>query len=111
MQVFFRLLRLNKLQMVTLSRQIAELQVTDLVTHYEVAVPLSAILLEDLMMFVVRQQVTLEDCDILLQIAAPADIQAVPASVNQLLKHLDCRLSVQSVATLNTSPVEPVVIA
>lgn len=95
MQVFFRLLRLNKLQMVTLSRLFADLQVNELLTHYEVAVPLSTELLEELMMFVVRQQVELDDCDILLQLPTLDVAQAVPVSVNQLLKHFDCRLSVE----------------
>ena len=92
MQVFFRLLRLNKLQMLTLSRLLVDLQVTALESHYEVAVPLSVELFEDLMMFVVRQQVALADCDILL---SPNEVQAVPETVNQILKHVDCRLSVK----------------
>ncbi len=95
MQVFFRLFRLNKLQMMTLSRLFADLQVTAKEAHYEVAVPLSTEILEELMMFVVRQQVAIADCDILLRLSTPSDEQAVPASVNQFLKHLDCRLSVQ----------------
>ncbi len=95
MQVFFRLLRLNKLQMVTLSRLFADLQVNEFPTHYAVAVPLSTELLEELMMFVVRQQVELDDCDILLQLSTLDVAQAVPVSVNQLLKHFDCRLSVE----------------
>lgn len=95
MQVFFRLLRLNKLQMLTLSRSIADIQVTPIGADYEVAVPLSEQIFEDLMMFVVRQQVALVDCDILMLLSRPNEVHAVPSSVNQLLKHVDCRLSVQ----------------
>ena len=95
MQVFFRLLRLNKLQMLTLSRLLVDLQVTALESHYEVAVPLSVELFEDLMMFVVRQQVALADCDILLVLTSPNEVQAVPETVNKILKHVDCRLSVK----------------
>jgi len=94
-QVFFRLLRLNKLQMVTLSRLLPNVQVSAMASHYEVAVPLSEEFFEELMMFVVRQQVALTDCDILLLVSTPNEVQAVPATVNQLLKHLDCQLSVR----------------
>ncbi len=95
MQVFFRLLRLNKLQMLTLSRLIADIQVTPIGADYEVAVPLSEQIFEDLMMFVVRQQVALIDCDILMLLSQANEVLAVPSTVNQLLKHVDCRLSVQ----------------
>lgn len=97
MQVFFRLFRLNKLQMMTLSRLFADLQVIAVDNHYDVAVPLSEEVQEELMMFVVRQQVAIAECDILLRLSTPSDEQAVPALVNQFLKHLDCRLSVQCV--------------
>jgi folate-binding Fe-S cluster repair protein YgfZ len=81
--------------MMTLSRLIADLQVTPVGGYYEVAVPLSEQIFEELMMFVVRQQVALADCDILMLLSQPDEVHTVPSTVNQLLKHIDCRLSVQ----------------
>ena len=118
MHVFFRLLRVNKLQMLTLKRLVSPLTVTELKSDgvlarsdYTVAVPLSPELIEELMMFVVRQQIALADCDVLVQVATTEHIQVMPALVSQLLKQFDCRVCVQVVpnaipALLDTAPIK-----
>ena len=95
LQIYFRLLRLSKLQMMTLSRQFTDLVVTGDLPCYQVALPWQLERLGDLMMFVVRQQIAVTETDILVTIHANEPMQSIPSSVNHLLKHWDCQLCIQ----------------
>ncbi len=95
MQIYFRFLRLSKLQMMTLRRLFADLEVTDNAPHYCVALPWHLERLEDLMMFVVRQQIAVADTDILVSLHSGEGAQSIPSSINHLLRHWDCQLCIQ----------------
>lgn len=95
MQIYFRCLRLSKLQMMTLGRLFADLEVTDNASHYCVALPWQLERLEDLMMFVVRQQIAVADTDILVSLHSGEGVQSIPSSINHLLRHWDCQLCIQ----------------
>lgn len=51
--------------------------------------------LDDLNIFYVRQQIPLQDCDILIAITSANDEKtfATPIFVNKVLKHIDCQLT------------------
>ncbi|MGK0382079.1 MAG: hypothetical protein ACI8QG_001843 [Flavobacteriales bacterium] len=51
--------------------------------------------LDDLNIFYVRQQIPLQDCDILIAITSANDEKtfATPILVNKVLKHIDCQLT------------------
>lgn len=98
-QVFFRFLNLDKLQAITLSREISGatylansdtgkfiglIKLTDTLEN-----------LNDLNIYYVRQQTLIEDCDILISVTSQNQISKVeiPRLVNKLLKHIDCKLT------------------
>ena len=98
-EVTFRLLNLDKFQAITLLREV------DGVTYdhhpekncFVGLVGLNENLdnLDDLNIFYVRQQISLQDCDICIVIT-PANITdtvATPMFVNKVLKHIDCQLT------------------
>ncbi|MFC3032867.1 hypothetical protein ACFOEE_10080 [Pseudoalteromonas fenneropenaei] len=94
--VSFRFLQLNKLQLLTLKRDIPELVATELEAphHYCVSVPLEAHHIDTINMFFVRQQLILEQVDILvcLDTSDCGTEYSAPRLLNQMLKHLDCTL-------------------
>ena len=51
--------------------------------------------LDDLNIFYVRQQIPLQDCDILIAVTSANDQKtiATPMFVNKVLKHIDCQLT------------------
>jgi hypothetical protein len=51
--------------------------------------------LDDLNIFYVRQQIPLQDCDILIAVTSANEIMTVatPMFVNKVLKHIDCQLT------------------
>jgi hypothetical protein len=51
--------------------------------------------LDDLNIFYVRQQIPLQDCDILIAVTSVNDEKTVatPMFVNKVLKHIDCQLT------------------
>jgi hypothetical protein len=98
-EVTFRLLNLDKFQAITLLREV------DGVTydHHPVKncfvglVGLNENLdnLDDLNIFYVRQQISLQDCDICIVVTSAnvTDTVATPMFVNKVLKHIDCQLT------------------
>jgi hypothetical protein len=53
--------------------------------------------LDDLNIFDVRQQIPLPNCEILVSVISenPTDTIEIPMTVNKLLKHIDCKLTIQ----------------
>ena len=51
--------------------------------------------LDDLNIFYVRQQIPLQDCDILVSVTSTDNAKtiATPMFVNKVLKHIDCQLT------------------
>lgn len=51
--------------------------------------------LDDLNIFYVRQQIPLQDCDILVSVTSVDNTKtiATPMLVNKVLKHIDCQLT------------------
>jgi len=51
--------------------------------------------LDDLNIFCVRQQIPLQDCDILISATSKnmADTITTPVFVNKVLKHIDCQIT------------------
>ncbi|WP_232787987.1 hypothetical protein [Paraglaciecola sp. MB-3u-78] len=98
-EVTFRLLNLDKFQAITLLREV------DGVTYdhhpekncFVGSVGLNQGLdnLDDLNIFYVRQQIPLQDCDILIAVTSDNHSRTVatPMFVNKILKHIDCQLT------------------
>jgi hypothetical protein len=98
-EVTFRLLNLDKFQAITLTREIAGATYDNHPKNdcFVGLVCLNKNLdnLDDLNIFYVRQQISLQDCDICIVIT-PANITdtvATPMFVNKVLKHIDCQLT------------------
>ena len=51
--------------------------------------------LDDLNIFYVRQQIPIQNCDILISITSENDVKTIktPMFVNKVLKHIDCQLT------------------
>ena len=98
-EVTFRLLNLDKFQAITLFREV------DGVTYehhpekscFVGSVSLNQSLdnLDDLNVFYVRQQIPIQDCDILIAVTSANNemTMATPMFVNTILKHIDCQLT------------------
>jgi hypothetical protein len=104
-QVSFRFLNLDKLQAITLTREIAGATYE---SHGDsdcfigsVALTETLDNINDLNIFYVRQQILLDDCDILISVSSHNQVNKVeiPRIVNKLLKHIDCKLTI--VFTIN----------
>ncbi|MFT2091557.1 hypothetical protein [Paraglaciecola sp. 2405UD69-4] len=95
------MLKLDKFQGITLKREINGASYAPIYDSHDVIglVPVNASLdnLDDLNIFFVRQQITLEQCDILVKVnpAAPDCQIQVPNFVNKLLKHIDCTITIK----------------
>jgi hypothetical protein len=93
------LLNLDKFQAITLTREVAGATYNSHPKNecFVGFVSLNENLdnLDDLNIFYVRQQIPLQDCDMLIAISSAngADIVATPMFVNKVLKHIDCQLS------------------
>lgn len=102
LKVDFRFRQLNKMQVLTLYRELEGVSYSEhpanedhLKPHrFEALVALTATNLDAISMFYVRQGLNLSQCDILVSVkrAAPAGF-TLPTLVNQMLKHIDCPLS------------------
>lgn len=104
--ISFRFCQLNKMQALTLSREIDGVSYTanpdteatvggqTKPGSYSALVPLKSENLEAITMFYVRQGMEVSNCDILVCITGvKAAGFTLPAIVNQMLKHVDCPLS------------------
>ncbi|MCF2948472.1 hypothetical protein L0668_10175 [Paraglaciecola aquimarina] len=97
MQMFFRFLKLNKLQAITLGREIegASYTVVEDTQDYVGSVPLLEDKFDDINLFFIRQKISMQDCDLLINSSSLAGSkeQSVPIKVNRFLKDIDCRLT------------------
>ncbi|WP_242698811.1 hypothetical protein [Alteromonas sp. 5E99-2] len=92
-------MNLDKLQAITLTHEIkgSSYQLNLKGDRYigEVILDEQLSCLDDLNIFYVRQQIAIEDCEILVRVES-YDISgaiSAPSYVNKLLKHIDCKLS------------------
>ncbi len=94
----FRFLALDKLQALTLQRELmSESQLEELRTGvYCVSIPLDEYSLGDILNFYIRQEVKPSECDIILVInkSDGSNPLSVPRLVNDVLKQIDCDLKV-----------------
>ncbi|MGO4892939.1 hypothetical protein [Flavobacterium sp. W21_SRS_FM6] len=97
-KIEFRFLQLNKMQAITLSR---EIQGATYAAHehnsiFIGSVPLHEKYLDDINHFFIRQKVVEAQCDILIstQSAVANTIINVPPIVNRILKDIDCPLTI-----------------
>ena len=97
--VTFRLFNLDKYQALTLHREVAGVTYAP---HPEknglvgtVCLNQDLDNLDDLNIFYVRQQIPLQDCDILITVISENNQRTVatPMFVNKILKHIDCQLT------------------
>ena len=97
---YFRFLRLNRLQMLTLESEVANVHREESIDdHFIGCVYLDDVcLIDDISNFVVQQQISEQDCDILLAPTFPVEQGAISVSkiVNQMLKHIDCSISIST---------------
>jgi hypothetical protein len=95
-KIEFRFLKLDKMQAITLSRDIQE-------ANYQAhcnqscfigSVPLREKYLDDVNHFFIRQKMSESDCDILISIQSDTanNTLSVPPIVNRMLKDIDCPL-------------------
>ncbi|TLU61094.1 hypothetical protein FE810_15590 [Thalassotalea litorea] len=95
--VSFRFLKLDKLQAYTLKHEVANSSFREHHKNncYVGTVLLSESCIDEINDFYVRQQVSLEDCDIFVSIVSEIDsnIVDVPTIVNRMLKYIDCKLT------------------
>lgn len=98
----FRFRRLNKMQVITLSRELEDVVYTETLEidsklspyRFDALVRLSSNNLDAISMFYVRQGLNVSQCDILIRVnPAVTPCFTLPAVVNQMLKHIDCPLS------------------
>lgn len=102
-EVSFRFHQLNKLQLATLCRELDAVSSTEITenepdtkqANYVALVALTAANLDAINMFYVRQGLDISNCDILVTAQNTAAISfTLPGIVNQMLKHIDCPLSI-----------------
>lgn len=103
LKVDFRFRQLNKMQVLTLCRELEGVSYAEHPANegklkppgFEALVALTATNLDAISMFYVRQGLNLSHCDILVSVkrAAPTGF-TLPTLVNQMLKHIDCPLSI-----------------
>ncbi|MBU0914703.1 MAG: hypothetical protein KKF22_19415 [Gammaproteobacteria bacterium] len=100
-EISFRFRQLNKMQVMTLSREIEGVSYTeDLESEttkprsFVALVALTSEHLEAITMFYVRQSMNVDNCDILVTVPHTAATSfTLPEIVNQMLKHIDCPIS------------------
>ena len=102
LDVRFRFRQLNKMQVLTLCRELQDVSYSENPADednlkprsFEALVVLKAENLDAINMFYVRQGLTVSNCDIFVSIKAVDTTHfTLPAIVNQMLRHIDCPLS------------------
>lgn len=98
----FRFRQLNKMQLITLGRELDGVSYAENSANegnqkpcsFEALVELTETNLDAITMFYVRQGLNISNCDILVSIKSVDTTSfTLPAIVNQMLKHIDCPLS------------------
>lgn len=95
-KVAFRFRNLNKMQAFTLTKEVPGARYRALadVGVYEGVVALTEHILDELTIFFVRQQISLQECDVHIEAVDTSCTEvATPLIVNKLLKHIDCQLT------------------
>ena len=103
---------LTKLQALTLNKELADVDyfpqsdcheqsiTPNLASKYSATLPLRADLIDDVMSFYIKQQLTIEQCRIQISISAKVSgtksVFTVPPIVNHMLIHLNCGLVVMT---------------
>lgn len=102
LEISFRFRQLNKMQVLTLCRELEDVSYAENPADednlkprsFEALVVLKAEHLDSINMFYVRQGLNVSNCDILVSLKdADTTHFTLPAIVNQMLKHIDCPLS------------------
>ncbi|WP_340678637.1 hypothetical protein [Paraglaciecola sp.] len=95
--VDFRFLQLDKLQAITLAREVQGASYCPAVSEHRFvgSVPLQERYLDDINHFFIRQKVLESECDILISSQQQASLYSVnvPAIVNRMLKDIDCAVT------------------
>lgn len=96
--ILFRFLQLNKMQAITMSREIkgATYDAKEGTEFFIGSVPLFEENFDDINLFFIRQKIAIEDCDVLISsntLDGKSEL-AVPVMVNKFLKDIDCKLTV-----------------
>lgn len=102
--VLFRFLSLNKMQSFTLKKELFDVTTTEVELNklYTGLVPLTELNFDDIIDFYIKQQLSIEQCDISILVKSSNHGQSypIPNIVSKMLKHLECSLSV-SVSAFN----------
>ena len=97
-KVMFRFLSLNRMQSFTLNKELMDAYCIEVKEkkQYIGMVPLTPMSLNDIIDFYIKQQLQLDDCDINIRVEADAgnEYYQVPNIVSDMLKHIDCSMSV-----------------
>jgi hypothetical protein len=97
-QVSFRFQHLTKLQAFTLEREIQAVTISETTEQgrFTASLSLDKADFDAITMFYVRQNIEISSCTIVIYLK-PSDAVgfSVPVAVNQMLKHIDCRLHIQ----------------
>lgn len=96
-EISFRFTRLDKMQAITLEREILGSIREDHVENnrYVVCVPLTNNSFDDINDYYVRQRIEIEECDIFVSVRSDSGTNTfeIPALVNRMLKYIDCQLT------------------
>jgi len=96
-EISFRFNNLDKMQALTLEREIlGSLRDKHVENNcYVVYVPLTVNNFDDINDYYVRQRVDIEDCDIFVSVSSGSGTNTfnIPEIVNRMLKYIDCKLS------------------
>jgi len=97
-QVMFRFLSLNRMQSFTLNKELMDAYCIEVEEkkRYIGMVPLTPMSLNDIIDFYIKQQLTLDDCDISIMVnMEKVNVsQPIPKIVSDMLKHIECSMSV-----------------
>ncbi|WP_159084214.1 hypothetical protein [Saccharobesus litoralis] len=96
--VNFRIKHLDKMQAIMLSREIegACYEATDDPRFCVGLIPLNAMNFDEITLYFVRQNLELDNCDLLVEVDSSAVTEInLPTIVNQFLKHIDCQISLK----------------
>lgn len=98
--VLFCFLSLNKMQSFTLKKELFDVITTEVELNklYTGLVPLTEANFNDIIDFYIKQQLSIEQCDISIIVKSTGHGQSypVPNIVSKMLKHLDCSISVSA---------------
>ena len=95
--IHFRFLQLNKMQAITMSREIegSSNKEQDNGGCFVGSVPLVEDKFDDINLFFIRQKISIDECDVLIrsQTLQGQKELAIPCMVNKFLKDIDCKLT------------------